>query len=294
MAKHRNKKPRKPILQVIACLITIGLLLCFSALNDRLYYNSTANAVEAPKTSIKITINGKQRRILAEPHKTIKAALDENGITLEPDSVISPTLESKVKEDTAITITAPETTVETSEEPIPFSTVKKETSTLPKGQEKTETEGQNGVMEATKLVIKTGDKIVHSNVFTAQVKTPPTDKVILVGTLDPTSQLGITTPTSEIQKWAHDYLLANGYTEDDFTAANHIINHESGWSPTATNPSSGAYGLGQALPGSKMSVAGADWQTNYQTQFKWFIQYCETGYGSIQNAYAHWVSVGNY
>ena len=46
----------------------------------------------------------------------------------------------------------------------------------------------------------------------------------------------------------------------------YIISHESGWSVSATNPSSGAYGLPQALPGSKMVSAGADWATNYQTQ----------------------------
>ena len=62
-----------------------------------------------------------------------------------------------------------------------------------------------------------------------------------------------------MQQWAHDYLLSNGYTEADFTATVYIITHESGWSVTATNPSSGAYGLPQALPGSKMVSEGADW-----------------------------------
>ncbi|WP_086832602.1 transglycosylase SLT domain-containing protein, partial [Streptomyces sp. NRRL B-24572] len=48
-----------------------------------------------------------------------------------------------------------------------------------------------------------------------------------------------------------------------------IVEHESGWNPSATNSSSGAYGLVQALPGSKMSSAGADWKTNAATQIKW-------------------------
>ncbi len=100
------------------------------------------------------------------------------------------------------------------------------------------------------------------------------DKVILVGTgstespstsSSSSADLGTTVPAGEVQSWAHQYLLDNGYSEADFTAANYIINHESGWSPTATNPTSGAYGLGQAYPGSKMASFGADWQTNYKT-----------------------------
>ena len=101
------------------------------------------------------------------------------------------------------------------------------------------------------------------------------------------SSLGVTVPVGEMQQWFHDYLLSNGYTEADFSAGVWIINHESGWNPRATNPSSGAYGLPQSLPGSKMASAGADWQTNYQTQLKWFVSYCNR-YGGIQGAYQFW------
>ena len=93
-----------------------------------------------------------------------------------------------------------------------------------------------------------------------------------------------------MQSGAHDYLISNGYTEADFTAAVYIINHESGWRVDATNASSGAYGLPQALPGSKMASAGADWATNYQTQFKWFVGYCNQRYGSLQGAYSYWLA----
>ena len=154
------------------------------------------------------------------------------------------------------------------------------------------------MLETTSLVTRSGDKVVSSNVFTSWVKKAPVDKVILVGTSTVSSpsaaSLGTTTPAGEIQSWAHDYLISNGYSEADFTAANFIISHESGWSPTATNPSSGAYGLPQALPGSKMASAGADWQTNYQTQFKWFVNYCNGCYGSISGAYAYWQAHKSY
>lgn len=187
---------------------------------------------------------------------TVKDVLEMGDITLDPDDAVSPSLKSKVTEATVVTINRADADVETSDTEIAFNEVRKETSSLPKGQEKVETEGQKGIMETTSLVKRAGDKVVSSNVFASWVKKAPVDKVILVGTgstKSPSSaDLGTTVPAGEVQSWAHQYLLDNGYSEADFTAANYIINHESGWSPTATNPTSGAYGLGQAYPGSKM------------------------------------------
>ncbi|MCC9306472.1 hypothetical protein LN042_05000 [Kitasatospora sp. RB6PN24] len=57
---------------------------------------------------------------------------------------------------------------------------------------------------------------------------------------------------------------------------------------SATNPSSGAYGLPQALPGNKMASAGADWQTNPATQLRWALQYMNQTYGSPNAAWAFW------
>ncbi|HEY5833559.1 transglycosylase SLT domain-containing protein [Streptomyces sp.] len=67
-----------------------------------------------------------------------------------------------------------------------------------------------------------------------------------------------------------------------------IVEHESGWRYTATNASSGAYGLVQALPGSKMASAGADWQTNPATQIKWGLNYMNSRYGSPCGAWQFW------
>ncbi|MFC5664185.1 transglycosylase SLT domain-containing protein [Kitasatospora misakiensis] len=67
-----------------------------------------------------------------------------------------------------------------------------------------------------------------------------------------------------------------------------IIAHESSWNVTATNPSSGAYGLAQALPGSKMASAGADWRTNPTTQIRWALDYMNTRYGSPNAAWVFW------
>ncbi|MFD7643543.1 transglycosylase SLT domain-containing protein [Kitasatospora sp. NPDC059795] len=67
-----------------------------------------------------------------------------------------------------------------------------------------------------------------------------------------------------------------------------IVERESGWNVHATNPSSGAYGLMQALPGSKMASAGADWRDNPATQIKWGLQYMNQTYGSPCAAWSFW------
>jgi hypothetical protein len=69
------------------------------------------------------------------------------------------------------------------------------------------------------------------------------------------------------------------WTGAQWTALNNIVMAESGWNTTVANSSSGAYGIPQALPGSKMASAGADWQTNPRTQIKWMLQYIQQRYG---------------
>lgn len=271
--------------------------------------------------SIKVVVNGATQTVLGTNFTDVKSVLEAADLTLEPDDTVSPSLDTKVDESTTITISRAGAVIETVDKDIAFNTIYKDDASLAKGTEKVETEGAQGTLEVTNLVTKSGSKVVSSNELTSYVKKAPVDKVILVGTKVETpkpqattnnnssssssantntgsssnsssqaasSSIGTTAPVGEMQQWAHDYLLANGYTEADFTATVYIISRESGWSVNATNPSSGAYGLPQALPGSKMASAGADWASNYQTQLKWFWGYCAERYGSIQGAYAYW------
>jgi hypothetical protein len=69
-----------------------------------------------------------------------------------------------------------------------------------------------------------------------------------------------------------------------------IIERESGWNVHASNPGSGAYGLGQALPASKMASAGSDWRDNPATQIKWTLSYMDSRYGSPCGAWSFWQS----
>lgn len=75
---------------------------------------------------------------------------------------------------------------------------------------------------------------------------------------------------------------------DQFQCFSNIVDHESSWNYQADNPTSDAYGLMQALPGSKMSSAGADWQTNPATQIKWGLSYMEDRYGGPCGAWEFW------
>ncbi|WP_055489802.1 transglycosylase SLT domain-containing protein [Streptomyces sp. TP-A0356] len=94
------------------------------------------------------------------------------------------------------------------------------------------------------------------------------------------------TPTSATNAQAIAHQMIPDATQ--FEAFNKIVSHESGWNVSATNASSGAYGLVQALPGSKMASAGADWKTNPATQIKWGLDYMNSRYGSPAGAWNFW------
>ena len=253
--------------KIAAAAAAVGLIATAGVISRDFYQSSTATPSTTPTsfsatdgaasrsasrgalkstTYVTVKVNGKSRVVLGEKANmtTVKDVLETGDIVLDPEDSVTPSLDSKVSESTVISINRANTTVETTDTEIAFNEVRKETSSLPKGQEKVETEGEKGVLETTSLVTRSGDQVVSSNVFTSWVKKAPVDKVILVGTSAVSSpsaaSLGTTTPAGEIQSWAHDYLISNGYSEADFTAANFIISHESGWSPPATNPSSGA------------------------------------------------------
>jgi hypothetical protein len=96
------------------------------------------------------------------------------------------------------------------------------------------------------------------------------------------------------QAIARDMVLARGWGEGEFNCLVSLWNKESGWNYRATNPSSGAYGIPQALPGNKMASAGADWATNPATQISWGLGYISSRYGSPCGAWGHSQSVGWY
>lgn len=96
--------------------------------------------------------------------------------------------------------------------------------------------------------------------------------------------------TSPAATGSHEHWMKQaGIPANWFSSINYIVTHESGWNPHATNPSSGAYGLPQALPASKLAAAGRDWRNNPITQLKWMKNYVSR-YGGGPGAAAFWRS----
>ena len=104
----------------------------------------------------------------------------------------------------------------------------------------------------------------------------------------------VTADPGSAQAIAHDMVLARGWGEDQFSCLVALWNKESGWRVNAANPSSGAYGIPQALPGSKMGSAGSDWATNPATQIEWGLGYISGRYGTPCGAWGHSQAVGWY
>jgi hypothetical protein len=105
--------------------------------------------------------------------------------------------------------------------------------------------------------------------------------------------VGGTSP-ADAQATARAMLGRYGWGDDQFGCLVSLWQKESGWNYQAYNRSSGAYGIPQALPGSKMGSAGADWQTNPATQIAWGLGYISGRYGSPCGAWGHSQSTGWY
>ncbi|AIV39774.1 coiled-coil domain-containing protein [Curtobacterium sp. MR_MD2014] len=102
---------------------------------------------------------------------------------------------------------------------------------------------------------------------------------------------GVTVDPAGAQAYARSAIGAYGWGGDQFSCLVSLWNQESGWRANALNASSGAYGIPQSLPASKMAVAGADWRTNAATQVNWGLAYIHDAYGSPCAAWNHEMSV---
>jgi hypothetical protein len=103
----------------------------------------------------------------------------------------------------------------------------------------------------------------------------------------PAKQAAVTTPSGSPEQIAEQMLSQFGWSSSQFSCLQPLWEHESGWSVTAENPTSGAYGIPQSLPAAQMSSAGPDWQTNAATQIRWGLTYIQGRYGSPCGAWAH-------
>ncbi len=101
------------------------------------------------------------------------------------------------------------------------------------------------------------------------------------------------TPTGDARSIARQLLAARGWS-GQFGCLDALWQRESNWNHRAMNPSSGAYGIPQSLPASKMASAGSDWRTNPATQIRWGLSYIASRYGTPCGAWGHSQSNGWY
>ena len=196
--------------------------------------------------------------------------------------------------------------------------VEKETDTLPEGETKVETEGVDGLVRTTYEVTSKDGTEVSRTPLSSSVVTEKVDEVVLVGTgsgaqkpageagggggggggeaapAPAPSPAGDGTTPDGAQAIARSMMGSYGWGDGEFSCLQSLWNRESGWNYQAENASSGAYGIPQALPGSKMSSVADDWATNPSTQITWGMQYIQGRYGTPCSAWAHSESVGWY
>ena len=99
----------------------------------------------------------------------------------------------------------------------------------------------------------------------------------------------------DYQKYAYlECINTYGWTERDFECLVYLWNRESGWSASSHNGWTGAHGIPQALPASKMASFGDDYYTNGYTQIDWGLSYVSSRYGSPSSAWSHFCSTGWY
>lgn len=166
----------------------------------------------------------------------------------------------------------------TAEESIPYATEQKLDYNLAKGEKYLERAGEEGRKSLVYRIEFQNNVEVKRELISEEVTKQPVTEIVVVG-----AKASISPERAQCAEWARQA----GVSEGDLSAALDLIYHESGCRVDAKNPS-GAYGIPQSLPGSKMSAFGADWETNPVTQIKWMANYVTTRYGGWNQAMAYW------
>lgn len=130
--------------------------------------------------------------------------------------------------------------------------------------------------------------------YTAVAKPKPVPVVVPESASSSWAPPFVSPDPGSAQAIAYDMVRARGWGDDQFSCLVALWNRESGWRVNAYNEGSGAYGIPQALPGSKMASAGEDWATSAATQITWGLGYISGRYGTPCGAWDHSNSSGWY
>ena len=216
----------------------------------------------------------------------ITAAANSNESTPPYIDVTALALDSTVTYDIRNHVLS--STVVIASEELPFESSVVEDATIASGTDIVKQAGEAGEAEVTYQVrLVDGTEVSRSEVRRTIVA-EATPAEIVRGAGDPSS-IAVALNTAEQEtgtkagnkEYAKLYInQENGWGENQFVCLETLWFRESNWNHKATNPTSGAYGIPQSLPGRKMATSGADWKTNPATQIKWGAQYIEKRYGT--------------
>ena len=218
------------------------------------------------------------------------------------ESGIEMTLDTLLNAYTAIT-----EKIEVVEESIPFETITKDVSDgASSTQNKILQEGEEGIKQITYKVKYQGDTEIERIKISEEVTKEPVNKIVqiksnVISTRSEASsratasaRVATSGTVAEYQEYARERCYDYGWSDYDFNCLVNLWYKESGWNPSCCNSSSGAYGIPQSLPASKMASAGADYLTNYKTQINWGLSYIKSRYGSPSSAWSAFQRKGWY
>lgn len=216
---------------------------------------------------------------------TVGQLLKTLSLSLGRDDRLSTGYGAVLTDGMRIRVTRVQHRVLTENQPIPFQSTTKVDMGVPAGTTKITQKGQAGVRQLRWSVVYIDGKLAGKTQLAPVVTRAPRMQVTSIG--------GQGDSATAYQAIARSLLGSYGWDDSQFSCLVQMWNRESRWTTTAAN-SAGAYGIPQALPGSKMASVGPDWQTNPRTQIIWGLGYIKSRYGSPCNAWGLWQQQGWY
>jgi uncharacterized protein YabE (DUF348 family) len=261
----------------------------------RLPLGVTDIAIRTPRL-LTVVHDGKREQVTTTD-ATVGELIDDLGITLGPNDRLSVRATSLIRAGQTITIQRVSKRVVTRTEALQFRITKQRDPTLYVGTTKIVTPGTKGSARVTYSLIYVDGKVVGKTRLRLVVLTRPKTQVERVGTKLRSTASAPSAPTPSpgtAKAIARELLTDRGWGDAQYNCLVTLWDHESGWNVHATNSSTGAYGIPQALPGSKMSTAGPDWENNATTQIKWGLGYIADRYNTPCGAWSFWQGNGWY
>ena len=257
---------------------TLASLDPTAAARDMFAVGSRGEARETLAADVTIRVDGSTYPVVSRA-ATVAEALEAAGVVLGTEDRVSLPLTDALPDSGVIVVSrvTVEETTERSE--VPFSTVEQPDAGLAVGVREVVTAGQVGSRSVTYRVTLV-DGVEESREELMSSQAAPVDEVVRVG--------------AEPRSIARAMVAARGWGSEQFVCLDRLWTKESNWNPNAQNRSSGAYGIPQALPGSKMGTVAADWRTNPATQITWGLNYIAGRYGTPCGAWAHSQAVNWY